>query len=978
MINFTGQTKKRVVNLGDRRQKNSSTNYLEQAKLQRQHREEQRQLERASLVLQRYIRRRITLGDESEILAKEWLRESHSFRSGKQWNDWLVKFHFIAKWYLSRHDKAQWIEILSTLNESLENNHFDTTIRAAELVMSGVSFLIECFNDRHYDASILELLLDGLSISMSTVEVDETSQYFNLTRNLRYALSPSLSQKTISRIKSLLFHINIRDSKREFIAFLSIPDIFEENYQELDILRLKIPECKPELDGMNDLNLLINFLIIHGNCNFNIQDYTVINTILSNSKFTIYSNEYMEEDDNLELRRKQNVLYVDEKVLGKLEVLFSSNFIKQAINNFTNQMDDDLSSQALEIFANLMSIMPSFRSKLCMLITITPQSYRWFFRQLMKHPIATTFNDKSLMKQDFVRSDEVLTLYDHLNESSILRFWKTLYTFEELFSYWLIVSNDMESFHDDKLNLDEILVLLRFLKSLCLSLVFNSNNQTLFPDYSKLKEISISLLNQLYMKNLRLQFLPKNFWSLNEINFDIDSLLQVIAQEEERRLEESDDSLNSDTEEDKFTRKKLRLSNLSSTTSAKLEILKKLPFFVPFNHRVKIFQTLIDLDKQRFNPDPFAMIAPPRLKADIRREFLLKDAFNSFHKVGSAFRNQLQVVFYNEYGGQEAGIDGGGITKEFLTSVVSEGIKSDLFKETLENQVYPNDDIYKKLSKNIDTQEQQEKLLYLRFMGNVIGKCFYENVLIDVSFAPFFLNKWCNDNMKNSINDLSYLDKELYSNLMKLTNMSNEELESLDLTFTTNEQVGGRNVTFDLMPNGEHIKVDTTTRLNYIHQLSNFKLNQSLHIQTKFFLEGLREIISPSWLSMFDSVELQMLISGDKKDVDVQDWKDNAEYGGFFDDDITIKYFWEVVSEMSPEERFKLIKFVTSVSRAPLLGFGSLSPKFGIRNSGRDIERLPTASTCVNLLKLPDYQDKSLIRSKLLYAINTDSRFDLS
>lgn len=64
--------------------------------------------------------------------------------------------------------------------------------------------------------------------------------------------------------------------------------------------------------------------------------------------------------------------------------------------------------------------------------------------------------------------------------------------------------------------------------------------------------------------------------------------------------------------------------------------------------------------------------------------------------------------------------------------------KFELFKETAENQLYPSDEIYKMLSKKIEVKEQQQKLLYLRFLGNIIGKCFYENVLIDLSFAPFF------------------------------------------------------------------------------------------------------------------------------------------------------------------------------------------------------------------------------------------------
>ena len=41
-------------------------------------------------------------------------------------------------------------------------------------------------------------------------------------------------------------------------------------------------------------------------------------------------------------------------------------------------------------------------------------------------------------------------------------------------------------------------------------------------------------------------------------------------------------------------------------------------------------------------------------------------------------------------------------------------------------------------------------------------------------------------------------------------------------------------------------------------------------------------------------------------------------------------------------------------------------------------ERLPTASTCVNLLKLPPYRSASVIREKLLYAIKNVGGFDLS
>ena len=54
-------------------------------------------------------------------------------------------------------------------------------------------------------------------------------------------------------------------------------------------------------------------------------------------------------------------------------------------------------------------------------------------------------------------------------------------------------------------------------------------------------------------------------------------------------------------------------------------------------------------------------------------------------------------------------------------------------------------------------------------------------------------------------------------------------------------------------------------------------------------------------------------------------------------------------------------------------------PPFGIQCvSGEDEGRLPTASTCMNLLKLPDTRELSLMREKLLSAVHSGAGFELS
>lgn len=90
--------------------------------------------------------------------------------------------------------------------------------------------------------------------------------------------------------------------------------------------------------------------------------------------------------------------------------------------------------------------------------------------------------------------------------------------------------------------------------------------------------------------------------------------------------------------------------------------------------------------------------------------------------------------------------------------------------------------------------------------------------------------------------------------------------------------------------------------------------------------------------------------------MDVKDLMSNTKYiGGFSSYSTVIKWFWKLVAKMSDEEHIKLLMFVTSCGRSPLLGFGSMEPKFCISkmDCNNPNEKLPTASTCFNLLRLP-------------------------
>lgn len=148
------------------------------------------------------------------------------------------------------------------------------------------------------------------------------------------------------------------------------------------------------------------------------------------------------------------------------------------------------------------------------------------------------------------------------------------------------------------------------------------------------------------------------------------------------------------------------------------------------------------------------------------------------------------------------------------------------------------------------------------------------------------------------------------------------------------------------------------------------------------FLRGFRDLIPLAWLRMFGAEEVQQLLGGQKRALDIEDMKANTAYGGgYHPSQPPIQWFWEILMSFTPDEQAAFLTFVTSCSRQPLLGFSQLTPHFCIHRvpiTAESGDRLPTSATCMNLLKLPAYSSKEVMKEKLLYAISSGAGFELS
>ncbi|PNS16615.1 hypothetical protein CAC42_4579 [Sphaceloma murrayae] len=566
------------------------------------------------------------------------------------------------------------------------------------------------------------------------------------------------------------------------------------------------------------------------------------------------------------------------------------------------------------------------------------------------------------------------------------------------------------------------------------------------------KGIVTGLVRSIYERDSRRKFLPKHHWLMTS-EFDMSSFISDVVAEEESRhqiqeLEEGDAGPDSDDEtsgdavmnmnshirrmmdterKQRVLRKASRKRYLESVTP-RLEILQNMPFLIPFDVRVQIFREFVRLDqiKRRsgfVDPDIWrqslvmghtrrdAERELNRHHAKVRRKHEFQDAMDQFFELGSALKEPIQITFVDEFDMIEAGIDGGGVTKEFLTSATAQAFNPDfnLFRSNDQHLLYPNptaiDELKEKFKETVEhgrDDEYREHLKWLlesyEFAGRVIGKCLYEGILVDISFAGFFLVKWAltgatgfnaqDSGYRANVNDLRDLDEELYQGLLSLKNYQGN-VEDLALTFSVNDEIplgNGRTKTLEreLIPNGANISVTNENRLVYISRIARYRLHGQSTAQTNAFLKGLASIVQPGWLAMFNQSEIQNLVGGAASSIDIEDLRRNTICSGLYvigddnEEHPVIQLFWQAMHEFSDEDKGKVLKFVTSTPRAPLLGFGSLNPKFSIRDSGEDESRFPTTSTCINLLKLPRYRSKGVLKEKLLYAINSGAGFDLS
>lgn len=663
----------------------------------------------------------------------------------------------------------------------------------------------------------------------------------------------------------------------------------------------------------------------------------------------------------------------------------------------------------------------------------------WILKERNSGLIKACFNI-ILSYKDFINSDtipnEKLLLFVRIDCNR--RWFDAFSIFSEFLMNMIALSSDENFYSGIIISRQELIDFMRFSNLFIKEILLKYRDLSKDLDHSCVSQFSVvfskllSLNHALYMKNLKIDIVKENnFWVLSNFDLEFSSIASVIPAVDRLHTELPPRKQVFDDDSSNFLLKSKLVDFCEPPLPKKivdsLYVLTYAPYMIPFEKRAEIFHYLIEYDKQKNDINGWY---PTKVEGVVARDNILFDSYKHFGGLsGKNFKLPFSVQFVNQFGELEAGIDGGGLTKELLTALVSSvfipseenrtlnrGLQ--FFRQGTNYKLYCSPELFFKHEYEFQHPEEEvqypvsesEYLEIVKFLGMILGKCLYDNVLLDVSFTSIFLIFWSSIGSKkfrnfmgdhvddisynsNSFDELRSIDESLYQSLnyvMKQTDPT--KFEQMGLEFVVDDyfydkNLQKRHVTVPLLPYRKPdadtppapVQVSPENKMQFVRLMTLFKLSKQSDRVMKAFVEGLFMVIKPYWLLLFNPYELQTLISGDDDDIDIGDLQANVQYGGgYMGHDQTIVDLFQILREFDNETRGKFIKFVTSSSKQPLLGFKELNPKFGINKAGPDLNRLPTASTCVNLLKLPDYKNKELLKKKLLYSINSKAGFDLS
>ena len=348
---------------------------------------------------------------------------------------------------------------------------------------------------------------------------------------------------------------------------------------------------------------------------------------------------------------------------------------------------------------------------------------------------------------------------------------------------------------------------------------------------------------------------------------------------------------------------------------------------------------------------------------EVDRNDLLTDSMKNIEKV-DLFK-ELKISFIGELC-----YDAGGIFREWFTTLFK-ALESDKLKLFVVSETQEFSYIINPFLKH-----NEENFKYFSFIGKLLGKALLDNITINVCFNKIIYKMILQEDI--TYDDLIFIDKELHKSLSNLksyvtSSKTDDVYDELYIYYSVDIKDTNKKMhCLDLVENGSEKPVKN------INDYINKRISLMKGIYEPFISkirESLFKLIPKDIIQKFNSDELELLING-RPFIDIEDWRSNTVYKAPYNvNHQLIKWFWEILNDLSQKELSNLLLFSTGASRVPFGGFSCLESNRG--NVAKfTIEYVPymrgknkfiKAHTCFNRLDIPNFEAKNDLKEAVKY-----------
>ena len=351
------------------------------------------------------------------------------------------------------------------------------------------------------------------------------------------------------------------------------------------------------------------------------------------------------------------------------------------------------------------------------------------------------------------------------------------------------------------------------------------------------------------------------------------------------------------------------------------------------------------------------------------RETLLNDTLNKIDKVD--FYKDWKITFSGELS-----IDSGGILREFFSKIF-EILESDELKLFIVSE--SNDFSY---ILNPFLIHDSENFKYCKLIGLLLAKAIAQNITINICFNKLIYKMILCE--KVEFEDLIFIDSQFYKSITNLKENilsnnalndkdNNNDIKELGLDYSIEmKDCNNKLHSFELIENGRNINVEDLE--DYIQKKINFLIG-IYEPFIKQMRDSFYKYIPKDKIKCLNSNELELLLNG-RPFIDIEEWKDFTEYKGAYNENhMVVKWFWEILSELSQKELSNFLLFATGSSRVPLGGFGQLESTSGFLsrftieyvNYDYKTKNYIKAHTCFNKIDLPCFTKKEELKNAIKF-----------